>query len=63
VEIPVRATVADNPLAMVSEMDPAASVVAVERLRPPVPNIAVSIGRDRSEEESLTPPSIRREDY
>jgi filamentous hemagglutinin family protein len=62
-EIPVRATVADNPLAVVSALDPAASVVAVERLRPPVPNIAVSIGRDRSEEESLAPPSIRREDY
>jgi filamentous hemagglutinin family protein len=63
VEIPLRAPLADNPLAVLSEMDPAASVVAVERLRPPVPNIAVSIGRDRSEEESLAPPSIRREDY
>jgi filamentous hemagglutinin family protein len=56
-------TLADNPAAVLSVLDPAVNAPAIDRLRPPLPNISVRIGRDRSEEDDLAPPNIRGEDY
>ncbi|WP_458096270.1 beta strand repeat-containing protein [Roseomonas sp. WA12] len=62
-DIAVGSTLADSPLDIIEGIDPSANVPAIDRLRPPVPNITIRVGRDRSEEENLAPPSIRREDY
>ncbi|MBP0491772.1 filamentous hemagglutinin N-terminal domain-containing protein [Roseomonas indoligenes] len=62
-DIPVGSTLVDSPLTVLRRVDPAEDLTAIQRLRPPTPNITIRIGRDPSEEGSLAPPNIRREDY
>jgi filamentous hemagglutinin family protein len=60
----LRPTLADRPRAVLGDMEAAAAAASAQtRVRPPAPSISIGISRDRSEEEMLAPPGVRREDY
>lgn len=59
----VLVPLAANPAAVIAVLDPANLVTNAERLRPRAVLPEMRIARDRSEQEELAPPDIRRDDY
>ncbi|WP_426956411.1 filamentous hemagglutinin N-terminal domain-containing protein [Muricoccus radiodurans] len=62
-EVRVPVTVADNPSEVIGVLDPTLDAAPLDRLRPPTPDVTVRLSRDQSEEEDLSPPNIRGEDF
>lgn len=60
---PERPPFADNPEEVTGELDPLSLLAALDRLRPPAPEISLQPARDQSEENELAPPDIRAGDY
>lgn len=53
----------EYPEGMLAALDPANGATAAQRLRPPMPEFSFRPLRDRTEEQELAPPDVRRGDY